>query len=341
MTKFKRILCLFTVFFLLAAGSAFSQNIINNITDVVNDFSGALVNSLPFNSTIGLNWSDAHIGKFFPSAPPHFGIGLTIGVTSIPIGSINELAEVFGVNLPADVDLGFPMPAYTLDARIGGFFLPFDIGIKFGYLPQIELLTEMTGFGMNYMLMGADIRYQLLDLKFLKFSVGLGYNRLEGGVSQGIGDSITINYGPYSLSATQPELGLRWETDVIEFKAQLSFPIVVVTPYVGIGASYAWSKAGYGLTSTITATANGVYVPDIEQIVDELNNLGLSGITSNGFEQMVEAEGFNFRLFGGLSVNLPFVRFDLTAMYNLMDTIYTENFNLSSLGITFGVRLQL
>ncbi|MCL2230147.1 MAG: hypothetical protein FWC01_03560 [Treponema sp.] len=344
MKKFNRIICIFAVIFTLGAGNAFSQ--FDNITDAVGSFSQAMVNSLPFNSTIGLNWSDAHIGKFFPSLPPHFGVGLTVGATSIPVASINELVDTIStltdvsINLPAEISLGFPMLAYAAEARIGGFFLPFDIGVKAGYLPKVDLLTDLTGFGMNYLLLGADFRYQVVDLKLMKISVGVGYNRLEGGISQNLGNGIELAFGDYALAATAPELGLKWETNMLEFKAQISFPIVVVTPYAGIGIGYAWSKAGYGLTSDITATHNGQPLP-ISDVTNALSGYGISGLTDRGFEQMFDSEGFNFRLFGGLAVNLPFVKFDLTVMYNLMDTIFTETFNLSSLGVTFGVRLQI
>ena len=42
--------------------------------------------------------------------------------------------------------------------------------------------------------------------------------------------------------------------------------------------------------------------------------------------------GWSIRTFGGLSINLPFVRFDITALWNMKDNNY---------GITMGTRLQL
>jgi len=170
--------------------------------------------------------------------------------------------------------------------------------------------------------------------------VGVGFNHLAGGITYGIGSPLSLNFGPYKIDASQPELGLKWETNVLDFKAQIAFPIIIFTPYAGIGVSYSWSKAGYGLTSSISASDETGPI-NVNDIADELGSYGITGITKNGFEQMREAEGFSFRLFGGISINLPAIRFDLTALYNLNDTIHTKTFNLSSMGVTFGVRLQI
>jgi len=333
MNKLGKTLCLFTVIFLLLAIPAFSQSL-DELQKTVNAFSSSLAQSLPFNSTIGLNWSDAHIGQLL-SVPPHFGIGITTGFTTMNFGSINSLLKMFNSSLPNNLNIGgFPLPAYTLDARIGGFLLPFDIGVKFGYLQLGEGLIP--NFNLDYLLVGGDIRYALIggkkSISPLKVSVGVGFNYLKGGIGMPVPgtNDITFTYGgTHSLKITKPELGLNWETKSLDFKAQASLKLLIITPYIGVGASHAWSSAGYGVKSKITVDGHDPTPSEIDTIK---NTFGISNIDKDGFSQINEETGWNFRAFGGLSINLPIVKFDLTGMYD---------FNSQCYGATFGIRLQL
>ena len=79
-----KILSLFTAFLLISAAPVFSQSELDELKSRLDSFSEAMALSLPFNSTIGLNWSDAYIGQFL-RLPPHFGAGLSVGVTALNI----------------------------------------------------------------------------------------------------------------------------------------------------------------------------------------------------------------------------------------------------------------
>ena len=111
--------------------------------NVFEGFAGGVAGALPLNSTIGLNWSDAYIGQLF-EMPPHFGVGLTVGVSTIPYSAIVGVLDTFGIKGDLESEPGFqyiqqfglPFPAYAFDARIGGFIFPFDLGFKFGFLPR-------------------------------------------------------------------------------------------------------------------------------------------------------------------------------------------------------------
>ncbi|MCL2760006.1 MAG: hypothetical protein FWD22_07320 [Treponema sp.] len=336
MNKYIKIPVLCTVIFLLTAIPVFSQNTIDKLQDNVNLFSETIVKSLPFSSTMGLNWSDAYIGQLF-DLPPHFGIGVSAGFTTMPIGSISDLAGMFGYDLP-DFKAGFPLPGYTVEARGGGIILPFDIGVKFGIIPESELLSNMMGGAkIKYQLFGADLRYSLINSKVLpvKLSIGLGYNYLSGGISKSLPiDSLSFDFysaeadTDVSLAVPTPDLGILWKTNTMELKAQISFPLVVITPYAGAGISWAWSEAGYQVKSKIQV--NGADITD--SMIEDLKGLGVSGITDNGFESILKDDNFNMRLFGGFSLNITVLRIDLTAMYNVMN---------NGFGFTVGTRFQL
>ncbi|MCL2765928.1 MAG: hypothetical protein FWD40_11730 [Treponema sp.] len=332
MKKYAIISIFITIIFVLAASPVFSQEENYTIGDLnagADAFSSAIAKALPFYSTLGLNWSDAYIGQLL-DVPPKFGVGLSFGAISMPAGSLNDLAKVLNFNLPS-IKIGFPLPAYALEARVGGIFLPFDIGLKYGIVPENQLLDELLDFvNIRYQLMGADIRYAIITSKVMpiRLSVGLGFNRLEGGISKTLNMGQAFDFGINTLEVTDPNVGLLWETNTIEIKAQVSFPLVLITPYAGLGVSHAWSKAGYQVKSEVLVDGD----PVTAEYIQELRELGLTGISGSGFERVIESTALNARLFGGISFNLLFIKLDLTAMYNVMD---------SSIGGSFGVRFQL
>ena len=305
--------------------SAFGQAVdLRDLQKGVASFSQDLSKSLPFNSSLGLNWSDAYIGKLIPSVPPHFGVGGSFGFTTMKLPIVKKLAGYLGYNLPFDTDRMF-LPAYTAEGRVGGLFLPFDVGFKFGYLPQVGLWgKDMT---MNYLLVGGDIRYAILDGTILpKISVGVGLNYLSGGVGGKVGNSQTINYDSKSITLEKPDVNLKWDTLSLDLKVQISKSFFIITPYLGLGGSYAWSKAGYSVDATVTG--------DINDIKSYLSSIGLDSmdVSSAGISSTVKNTDFGFRAFGGFSLNLVVFRFDLTGLYSFLDQNY---------GASFGFRFQL
>jgi len=347
MKKFGKIAGVFAVILLLAASPAFTQNNLDlgKVQSAMNSFSESIAKALPFNSTVGLNWSDAYIGQLI-DAPPHFGLGMTVGVTSLNSAAISSILDSFGagginINLPV---LGFPLPAYTFEARLGGFGIPFDLGFKFGTLDTSKMKMFDGLFpddmSLDYLLIGGDFRYALIDSKGfpVKLSIGLGFNHLRGGIKAKLGEGMTSTFddgigNSATLKIDAPILGLTWKTNVIEAKVHISFPLVVITPYVGIGASYSWSEAGYQVKSKVKVSGTGPGGSDINKYTETLyEQYGITGLTKNGFESVNKINGFNVRAFGGLSLNLWVIKLDLTVMFNIFD---------QALGATVGLRFQL
>ena len=311
---------------------AFGQDL-KDIQKGVASFSEDLSKSLPFNSSLGLNWSDAYIGKLFPSAPPHFGVGGSFGFTTMELPAARKLAGYLGYKIPFDTNKMF-LPAYTAEARIGGLFLPFDIGVKFGYLPPIGLWG--TDMNMNYLLVGGDIRYALLDGTILpKISLGVGLDYLSGSVGGKVGNQQKISYGGNSITLEKPDVNLKWDTLSLDLKLQISKSFLIITPYLGLGGSYAWSEAGYSVDAKVTNSSGLTLTQaDIDMVNAYLNSQGLDGMDVNhtGISSMVKNSAFGFRAFGGFSINLVVLKLDLTGLYSFLDKNY---------GGSFGVRFQL
>ncbi|GAB4368719.1 MAG: hypothetical protein Kow009_05460 [Spirochaetales bacterium] len=313
------------------------------------DFADDVASVLPMNSTIGLNWSDAYIGQLI-ALPPSLGVGLTAGVTGIPYDSVKKiLVDTLGGSeseIPQVMrDYGLPLPAMAVDARLGGFILPFDIGFKIGFLPKT--LADQVGDNVNvdFLLVGGDIRYLLMKQRFVvipEVSVGVGYNYLKGSVEFGgvlpnlleitlPAPPALISPAPWSsgdkLTLSSPDFYIEWETKVIDLKAQASWSLLILQPSVGIGASYGSSHVGGGAKSTLQL--NGT--PISQDALQALRTLGFD-VDDASIAVFSDVTGWSFRLFGGVSVNILVLRVDLGVQYNLIG---------KNLGASIGARLQL
>jgi hypothetical protein len=312
---------------LLSATAVFAAVNYSTFQDGFNQFAQDLANGAPFSTSTGLGWSQAYIGQF-----PHFGLGITAGVTTISAGSMQKLADAMGVTLPSDFSYvstyGLPLPGYTIDARIGGFVLPFDIGLKLGYIPP----GTFPSVDVDYILFGVDVRYGLLADKGWTpaLSVGLGYNHMKAGVSVPgfLGGDVTIAkvHNPsdgldQTLKLTNPDFGLNWSTNVIELKAQISKKLIFITPYLGVGAAVSFGTSASGsVTSQLLYGGNPITQAQIDNITayyksqgqtpPDLSSIGITANASNG-------AGFDFRAFGGLSLNLFILYLDLGVAYDV------------------------
>jgi hypothetical protein len=322
MRKTGKITVIAVILVLLVSSLAFSQPDLKVLKDKAEGFSGSLAKSLPFNASLGLNWSDAYIGKLLPSIPPHFGIGASFGFTTIDMDAAGDLAGALGFSIPFDAKK-LMLPMYTGEVRLGGLFLPFDMGLKAGVLPPVGLWGS--GIDTSYTLIGVDLRYALTEGGVIlpKISVGLGFNYLNGGLEKSVGRTMTYSFGSAILVVDKPKVNLFWSTKALDFKLQLSKTFFIITPYLGLGASYAWSEAGYEAKAAITSTGS---LSDAQAYLDD------TSIDGNKISSTMKVSGFSARAFGGLSVNLTLFKLDLTGMYNFRDGNY---------GLSFGARFQL
>jgi opacity protein-like surface antigen len=344
MKNYGRTLFIIILILICTANSVFSQNL-KNMQANLDIFADSIAKSLPLNSTIGNNWSDAYIGQI-TDKPPHFGIGVSAGFTTVDYIAVKDMLGSFNIIAPfyeneSISNMGLPLPGYTADIRVGGVKFPFDFGIKAGFLPQEFLGKMITEYNVNfkYMLIGADIRYSILkENKILpvRFSAGLGFNFLDGGINSVLPKDLSFSFDDpdkegtsYTLTPTEAQADLVWRTMNAELKAQASFPFKFVTPYVGAGVSYAWSQAGYKVTASKLEIDTGS-IDAVEKLLKDKYNL--TGISGTGFETVKTINGISARVFGGASVNLAYFRIDVTGMYEFLS---------GSFGATVGLRFQL
>ncbi|MDR2247272.1 MAG: hypothetical protein LBE17_11495 [Treponema sp.] len=308
----------------LAAAPSFAQQIpgLEKIKGNLDELAGDFARGLAFNAGLGL-WSDAYIGSIV-GVPPHFGVGINAGVTTIKSTAFKGLLSDLGESdssLTGLLDgLGLPLPAALVSARVGGLVLPFDVGIKGMYLPSISL-GEIRS---NYVFFGLDVRYALIkDSGVLPaVSIGLGYTYVGGGLGLPIGQEQNINFNGQTVKFDRPELTISWGNSSVDLNAQVSKKLLIITPFLGIGASYGFSQVEFGVKGTVQANDG------LKKIAEQFGfDLDSQGITST-----IKGKGLSVRIYGGTSFDIAFIRLNLGVLYSP----FGNNF-----GADFGIRFQL
>ncbi|MDR1375072.1 MAG: hypothetical protein LBJ24_08895 [Treponema sp.] len=336
------------VVLVLAVSPAFAQTInIQDAYDAFVDLGEEVARGLTLNSTLGLNWSDAYIGQILNKSPgpllnkpPHFGVGVMAGVTSISKDKVLDALKKADIDSSDFDDIAlFALPAAAGELRLGGFFLPFDIGVKVGVLPSLDI-QDMS---FSYTFVGFDVRYALVkeEPKGWKpnVSVGVGFNYIRekiDGISIGSGSSIDwdipsgggITGGTVSLS--DPNLELDWSNMTLDLKAQVSKRLIYIfTPYLGLGSSFGWSTFDYRVSAPVTYGGSS----NLTLLIEDLAKLGIplniSDASVSGEEKVFT---FGLRAYGGLAINMWKIILDLTGMYSFLDQNY---------GASVGLRVQI
>lgn len=331
---------------LVIAFPAFSQNVdISELENQFESFSADIAPALPSAAVMGTTWSDAYIGKVFPSMPPHLGAGAFVGAALFPLDAFESLLSVVDSSaaLPSQItDLGsVPLPAFGASVRIGGVFLPFDVGVKYAALPA--QYSAINNAALDYSLVGADIRYALLKGGAVKpkVSVGLGFSRLSSSISmQNIleGDYVILdNTGTGDqLVLTNPDFQAGWTSTVLDATVQVSKSLLIFTPYAGAGLSYANSDISGGISTSVEdESGTELSQEQIDSMIESYESFtgeSVPQVDVNGFITSLAQKGFSPRVYLGTSINILILRLDVNASYN---------FSSSNFAAELGLRFQL
>ena len=223
----------------------------DSVTDQFINFSNTLTSIMPENITALNVWPEAHIGKFFPAFPPHFGFGISAAGTLIDTSFAKDTFDTLSkliLNDMTDIKLNFEckdimvLPTCAINARLGGFLLPFDIGV-FGIATIPDLLKKFN-FGdfdasIDYFTFGGDIRYAIYEGNIFmpKVSLGVGYfyaqqelnfdiNKTKSAINEETNVNINAN------------VNLLLKTHTFFAQMQISKKILIITPFIGARAYY-------------------------------------------------------------------------------------------------------
>lgn len=324
----------FTAALLLSAASAFASTA--DIDKAFESLNGTLTEVVP-ETTIQLGvWSDAYIGKLFPSVPPHFGAGVSAGGTFIETKALSNaigtiITEINSHAAGATTDFNFtvpdqiPLPSASVHVRIGGFILPFDIGVYGAYFDLNMLKFEDFTGTVNYYTIGGDIRYAIMkgSTTLPKLSVGAGYIRTHLALSMTGASTYsgTVGSTPASVTANA-DTNTSFDLNTIFVQAQISKKFLILTPYAGVRAYVTSSKSHYDYSYSSTYEIGGV---------PQGNVPGGNGSSSRDYG----TDAFNFdwnnirpQLYAGLGLNLLFVNCTVGGSWNMRNNLLSANVNV-------------
>lgn len=196
------------------------------INDGLDDIAGELGIAVPQAAVQQNVYADAFIGKVFPSVPPHFAVGFNAGLTHINTEGLADAADKLGIS---DVEDNYYFPVMNADVRIGGVFLPFDVGLSFMKLNSLETSAFGSDITVDFFTIAADVRYAILEDGLVKpgLSVGAGYS---------------YNSGSFEIGNDDAEASVDYKVHTMYVSAQISkslnIPVVKIgfTPFVGVRA---------------------------------------------------------------------------------------------------------
>ena len=274
------------------------------------------------------NQPDAYIGKLFPSAPAHFTAGISTAATFVnssfikePLAILNDAMNAAssssGLNIGQTLNIPstIPFPTAAASARIGGIFLPFDLGFFFFSTVPGMIKNVQAGdykFDFDILTVGLDFRYAVYqgNVYAPKVSVGGGYIFTRSSVSfkSSFSTSGTYMVGGVPVSGTAnatSSLDTKINTHTLFLDVQVSKTLLVFTPYLGFKTLLSAERSDCAWDYNIYATAGGI---DRE-------------IEHNGNSFSIDNK-FNFRklspqLFGGVGIKAGIVQFALNGAWNI------------------------
>ena len=338
--------------FFVKSTQGFAQIALSDIADNLNEFSDDMAGALPFMASIGLEWSAPYIGELI-DITPHWGMGITIGATTLKLDKLNILLEDFGYQ----ADDGFVdkqlLPAYVVNARIGGFrMLPFDIGIKWGWLPYAPIFKNDISY--EAVVYGLDFRWELMRDWGVRPGISLGFeaSRATGGLRAKAPLNLNIYPGNSIIkivTSGDATIGPVWEAWVFDAKLHIAkkFWEPRFTVFGVARAGAALTRTGFQIAGTgrdVVFTdgtpANTIALEDLSndyrgQVVEVLEIVSGNDMTFEIDDQKItgwiDRFGINLNLHVGVALNFDRIRLDMALM---ADIIHFE------LGASVGVRYQ-
>ena len=272
------------------------------VVNGLNDFTEVLSDVIP-NAQLQQNvWADAWIGHILPK--PNFGFGINAGVSKLDMDPIKKAGDALGIDMDS-VPSTLAYPVATVDLRVGGFFLPFDVGFtisgldtsKFGALDK-----AVSPAYFDFFTIGGDIRYALLKGKLLlpKVSVGAGLYYMSG------------HFGA-EKDASSAELDFSSTT--LALNAQVSKKFVFFVPFAGARVMFTKSSINWNAKANWKSILNAT--TDIANaIAYGILPSNFSGGTEKGFFDHVRPV-----IFGGFAFDLAVIDITVSGSYDFASSI--------------------
>ena len=287
-----------------------------NISAGLDDFTFSLIKTAPSTVSHQNMWASAYIGQLL-DLPPHFGGGISMGMAQLKTDGIATVLKEMGLNY--DVKNLF-LPTLTFDARIGGFFIPFDLGIHGMMIKNpLEFNIQDTFFSIDYGTVGADIRVPLIKQNVVlpNLSLGFGYAYSKG--NAGI-----------SVQNETAKVTAGYESQILQATVQVSKKILIVEPFAGVRATlssnkrnWSWNYDGSKMLDEKTKGLLGEEGLSLLKEEQYFNSGDWSGFTINK-----EDPNYTAQLFAGIGFDFLFIaQGTLNVSFDVVNQIWAGGFS--------------
>lgn len=273
--------------------------------DGLNDFCDVLVDVIPNSQTQQNVYAEAWIGKLFPGF--HFGAGVNAGVSALDVSSLKDAALALGVEDAKDINDTLVFPTITVDARLGGIILPFDIGVtamsidtsKMGAIDE-----SIDPVAIDFFTVGADIRYAIFQGGFMrpKWSVGAGFYYTKGGVD---------------VDDDSAKASLDFKSTTFMVNTQASIKLLCLVPFIGGRALFSKTSVDW----KVKADWASIIADEADDYYDGVADALKWGILPSSFSG--SSSGFSVypQVFGGIGLDLLFLNLTVSGSYDIASKI--------------------
>ena len=271
----------------------------------LNDFCDDLADVIPNSQTQQNVYAEAWIGKIFPGF--HFGAGVNAGVSALDVSTLKDAALALGVDDVKDINDTLVFPTITVDARLGGIILPFDIGVTAMSIDTSKMDSvdkAIDPVAIDFFTLGADIRYAIFQGGFMrpKWSVGAGFYYTKGGVD---------------VDDDTAKASLDFKSTTFMVNTQASIKLLCLVPFIGGRALFSKTSVDWKVNAdwaSIIAKESDTYY---EGVADALK----WGILPRSFSG--SSSGFSVypQMFGGIGLDLLFLNLTVSGSYDIASKI--------------------
>lgn len=286
----------------------------SSLSTGLNDFCDALSDSIPNSQSLQNVWAESWIGHIFPGL--HIGGGLNVGAASLDVSALKSAASSLDLDGASDIPSTLAFPTVAADLRVGGFILPFDVGLSFMTLSPFESLIDSAlgdaPINFSYYSIGGDVRYAIIKGMPFGFKVsGLG------GLYYTSGD-VNLKASESSSSAA-----LDFSATTFYLGAQASAKFLILVPFAGTRLMFTSSDVNWTVTPDWMSLLNSNATGPTETALLSLLPSKFSGGSENGFFDHIRPQ-----IYGGLGLDLFLLNVTAVASYDFLSDVFGAALNL-------------
>ena len=271
----------------------------------LNDFCDDLADVIPNSQTQQNVYAEAWIGKIFPGF--HFGAGVNAGVSALDVSTLKDAALALGVDDVKDINDTLVFPTITVDARLGGIILPFDIGVTAMSIDTSKMDSvdkAIDPVAIDFFTLGADIRYAIFQGGFMrpKWSVGAGFYYTKGGVD---------------VDDDTAKASLDFKSTTFMVNTQASIKLLCLVPFIGGRALFSKTSVDW----KVNADWARIIAKESDTYYEGVANALKWGILPSSFSG--SSSGFSVypQVFGGIGLDLLFLNLTVSGSYDIASKI--------------------